>query len=62
MTEEHESRLIRFALHRFAVDARARANEAAQDKAGLFFKPGAVAAFLQAASDAESILSRRNPQ
>lgn len=45
---------ITFALYRFIWDARHRANEAAQDKEGRFFKPGDAERYLADAEKAES--------
>jgi hypothetical protein len=53
---ERQRKLISFALYLFQVNAHDRANAAAQDKDGRYFKPGAVTAFLADAGDAEELL------
>ena len=46
MTPERRSNLIAFALRRLARAARDRADAAAQDKKGVWFKPGDFERFL----------------
>jgi hypothetical protein len=48
--------IIAFAVGRFMDQAHERANAAAQDKEGRYFKPGAVTAFVTDAADAEELL------
>lgn len=55
LTERQRS-VLSFALHCFIGQAHDRANAAAQDKDGRYFKPGAVTAFLGNAGDAEELL------
>lgn len=54
---DRQQKVIRFALWGFANAARAQANDAAQDRDGSRYKPGAVDAFLNDARDAEQILT-----
>jgi hypothetical protein len=55
--DDRRSKVIRFALFRFAHDAHSMANEAAQDISGLRYKPGAAEAFMRDAEDAQAILA-----
>lgn len=57
LSDERRASVIRMALRRFIHDAYALANESGQDRAGRFFGPGATAAFLRDAKDAEAIYS-----
>lgn len=55
---EREIAILRIAVHRFASQAYARMDAAAQDKSNLYFKKGDVEKFHQDAKDAEELLKK----
>lgn len=52
---ERQLKVMRFALWRFADDARRHVTAAGQDREGKHYKPGAIEAFMKDAQDADEL-------